>query len=272
MRSRVCRIAFTPLMCAIMLTGCVQMTRHSNTMVFGTNTTLGIKVGAEATSTPGITFGYSRQEAVVMPLIANTADNGTTQAPCPQVVADGTASVAQLPESCRLIGKDGADRTDTYSVLASFGARFGSELEPGNAKLDGQIAQYFATGIAARLLAENGGAATVALGGAAKANATAMGTERLLRLMNSPEAGVRVQADLQTMKQSKAAIIAKIAATPSYRPLLTAMDDAIGLTTFDSTCPAIATATECAKHITDGGFLTRDAADWLKAAAAIASM
>jgi hypothetical protein len=272
MHGRLCRIALAAVIGAGALSGCVQMTRHSNTLVFGTNTSFGIKVGADATATPGITVGYSRQEAVIMPLVANTADNGRTQAPCPQVVVDGTVSVLELPASCRLVGTDSRNHTDTYSVLASFGARFGSELESGNAALNGQIAQYFATGIAARLLAEKGGASTIALGGAAKANAEAMGTERLLGLMNTPESGVRVAADLETMKQAKAAIVAKVGAKASYRALLTAMDDEIGGTTFGAACPAIDTPAECAKHISDGGFLFRDAADWKAAAAKITSM
>jgi hypothetical protein len=272
MRGRLCRIAFAAVVGASALSGCVQMTRHSNTMVFGTNTTLGIKVGAEATSTPGITVGYSRQEAVVMPLVANTADNGTTQAPCPQVVTDSTTSVLALPDSCRLQGTGIAHEKDTYSVLASFGARFGSDLDSVGRSVDGQIAQYFATGLAARTLAEKGGAATIALGGAARANADALGTERLLGLMDTPEAGRRFTTDVALINDSKAAIVAKIGATPEYRALLTTMDTVIGGSTFTRACPASASAAQCASIITAGGMFMRDAADWKAAAASIASM
>lgn len=34
------------------LGGCTQMTKHSNTLVFGTNTTVGVKIGQDANQTP----------------------------------------------------------------------------------------------------------------------------------------------------------------------------------------------------------------------------
>ena len=62
--------------------GCVQATRHSNTMLFGTNTTVGFKVGQGANQVPEIILAYDRQEAVIMPLVANTGDNGDVLTPC----------------------------------------------------------------------------------------------------------------------------------------------------------------------------------------------
>ncbi len=161
MRGRLCRIAFGALIGAGALSGCVQMTRHSNTMVFGTNTSFGIKVGADASATPGITVGYSRQEAVIMPLVANTGGTPEGLLPCP-VGSDG-----ELPANCLLVGRSGSDeagRRDAYSVFASFGTKFAGNASTREA--NGQIAQYFATGVAAQRLAE-AGPATVALGAAA---------------------------------------------------------------------------------------------------------
>ena len=152
------------------------MTRHSNTLVFGTNTSFGVKVGADATSTPGITVGYSRQEAVIIPVVANTADSGEVQMPCPQIVAPGTAK-ADLPDNCRLIANAGTDR-DTFSVLANFGSKYAAD--GGTApSVNGEISQYFATGHAARLLAEKAGASAIATGPAAAASYEAE-AERLI--------------------------------------------------------------------------------------------
>lgn len=175
MHSRFCRIALSALT-AVTLSGCVQMTRHSNTLVFGTNTSFGVKVGADATSTPGINVGYSRQEAVIIPVVANTADNGTVQAPCPQIVAPGTVK-ADLPDNCRLIANAGSD-TDTLSVLANFGSKYAAN--GGTApSVNGEISQYFATGLAARILAEKAGASAIATGPAAAASYEAE-AERLI--------------------------------------------------------------------------------------------
>ena len=150
------------------LAGCVQATRHSNTMVFGTTTQLGIQAGANAASVPQVNVGYSRQEAVVMPLVANTIDNGETQGPCDPsapVEIKGQGQFAVHP--CLLVGVNGKAQ-DSYSVLASFGAKFGGAADQTGAKTEGAIAQYFATGVAAQMLAIQGGSSVVAGGEAAK--------------------------------------------------------------------------------------------------------
>lgn len=154
------------------LGGCVQATRHSNTMVFGTNTSFGIKVGTNVGETPEIVVGYDRQEAVIMPLVANTREhadpNVNRLAPCPietpVVSASGQDRTPIHP--CLLVGVNGTV-LDSYSVLASFGAEFGAGTAPG-ASAEGGLAQYFATGVAAQMLALSGGAAVVAVGEAAE--------------------------------------------------------------------------------------------------------
>ena len=127
-----------------------SLPKHSNTLMFGTNTKFALDVSADPTGIPSFTFGYKRQEAVWMPLRTNKEDQCDN---CCQTAAD----------TCKYIGKDGNDKTDTYSVLASFGAEFagGANAQGQEAKASGALAQYFATGLAARELARSGGAALV---------------------------------------------------------------------------------------------------------------
>ena len=147
--------------------GCAQATRHSNTMIFGTNTVVGLKVGANATSVPSIELGYNRQEAVIMPLVANVSADGKLLSPCDvgsTITAPSRSHNSVHP--CLLVGINGS-ASDSYSVLASFGASFDSSVSQADGKAKGGLAQYFATGMAAQLLALNGGASVVAVGEAA---------------------------------------------------------------------------------------------------------
>lgn len=151
--------------------GCVQATRHSNTMVFGTNTSVGVKVGTNTGETPQILIGYDRQEAVIMPLLANTGEhsaNGNLLSPCdPAEDYDGDDDALH---PCLFVASrtDGQNRSsqDSYSVLASFGAEISADSTGGKGSVG--LAQYFSTGLAAQLLAANGGAAVVAVGKAAE--------------------------------------------------------------------------------------------------------
>jgi hypothetical protein len=192
--------AFTAALAVLpMLGGCVQATRHSNTMVFGTNTSLGVKVGTATGQVPAILVGYDRQEAVIMPLVANTTDHsrGITKSdgskiytnrlgPC-DLNADIKVQVQQQAGTnlatvrpihpCLLVSTNGAS-TDAYSVLASFGANISGTAGTENEAAVG-LAQYFSTGLAAQLLAATGGASVVNISskplapgsGAATANA-----------------------------------------------------------------------------------------------------
>lgn len=162
---RFCSITIA-ILGSLSLGGCMQMTRHSNTLVFGTNTSFGIVVGTDATSAPSIAVGFKRQEAVVMPLIANVNSNGELLSPCligpAQGDPHGAAPIGTAAtHPCLLVGRDGDGKTDAYSVLASFGTKY----DAGNQGVGGSIAQYFATGVAAQHLALNGGAAVATGGG-----------------------------------------------------------------------------------------------------------
>ena len=81
--------------------------------------------------------------------------------PPPTVVPDPATN------PCLLLGvREGA--RDSYSVLASFGGHFSASAnKTDGATAGGGVSQYFATGMAAQLLALNGGAAVVSSGPAA---------------------------------------------------------------------------------------------------------
>jgi hypothetical protein len=160
-------------------------------MVFGTTTTVGVKVGRDVNQMPNVLIAYDRQEAVIMPLLANTGEKSGSRnslSPCPSVTAPrGTPSPTPSPtptptlaspdgyaHPCKFVAiRQGPDNfliQDSYSVLASFGAKLHGDGTGGTGAAG--LAQYFATGAAAQTLALNGGAAVIAVGDAAKAAAS----------------------------------------------------------------------------------------------------
>jgi len=155
--------------------GCMQAPRHTNTLMFATNTSGGIKLGVDEQQVPQILIGYERHEAVFMPLVANTNGDPGGLKPCP-TQSDGSNAVA-LPQTCLLQGTGGAGLSDAYSVLATFRGNATAKSGEGQTQAGGAIAQYFATGLAARALAENGGAAAIATGDAAQSSALSTGAK-----------------------------------------------------------------------------------------------
>lgn len=210
--------------------GCTQMTRHSNMMVFGTNTVLGVRVGSSAANVGSVDIGYTRQEAVVMPLVANVASPGDPSLLVPCAMAQPTpppgggggvpavmpppppnpAAIARV-NPCLLVAVNAAEGArDSYSVLASFGASFGGSSSSGEAKAG--LAQYFATGLAAQLLALNGGAAVVATGDAA--NNAANNVPMTLSGITPTAAEVAAAAPaVSAMQAQRSALSAKVKAT-----------------------------------------------------------
>lgn len=171
---------------AMSLQGCVQATRHSNTMVFATNTSFGLKAGTSTGQVPEVIVGYDRQEAVIMPLVANTGSsaNPNLLEPCDltqDVSVTGSASFAVHP--CSLVATNGSAQ-DSYSVLASFGASY----DAGGKGASGGLAQYFATGIAAQVLAAKGGAALVSTTEAAKISAANDASDSIAALITGDPA------------------------------------------------------------------------------------
>lgn len=170
------------------LGGCAQMTRHSNTLVFGTDTTLGVKLGQSASQAPAVEIGYNRQELAFVPVLANTEGDANLD-PCP---------VASIKDCHFRASSGGADK-DSYSTIASFGGK----AKANGTNTDGNVtvAQYFATGIAAQKLALTGGANIVQAGGntEAKANAAA----------NVAKAQERINAANVASSVEKGKIVAK---------------------------------------------------------------
>lgn len=141
-----------------MAAGCAQTVRHTNTLLFATNTQIAISAGTSATAQPDVTIGYKRQEAVVMPLVANYAPDPKEPG---KLVPCGNAT-SPPASGCLIVGKNGtANAQDSYSVLASFGAKFGAKGKGAQPEANVGIAQYFATGVAAQLLAATGGASII---------------------------------------------------------------------------------------------------------------
>ncbi|MBL4639737.1 MAG: hypothetical protein JKY57_04330 [Kordiimonadaceae bacterium] len=203
------------------IAGCAQMTRHSNTLVFGTNTSIGVNVGTDATQTPTIQIGFQRQEAALVPLLANTSESGSNLVPCPASLVDNNPKAP--PSGCLFVATsyEGGEITnkDAYSVLASFG---------GKAKGSGTgaeiaVAQYFATGVAAQQLAESGGAnivvATTATAAAAIANANTAAIKSKVELALVKE---KANAAVQVKAIDSAEVAAKGILGKSTDPVLTA--------------------------------------------------
>lgn len=153
---------------------------HTNTLLFATNTNLGIQAGTDANQVPSVNIGYRRQEAVIMPLAANVKDSQNRRLPCFTSIPEGSggnppanATTITVPSVCKFVAKNSnGNLEDSYSVLASFGANFSAQANGMVAEGRGGLAQYFATGAAAQLLAATGGAAVVAVSGAAQASAS----------------------------------------------------------------------------------------------------
>lgn len=139
MRSR--RSGFL-LMTAVVVLASGCSVPHRDVLLFGTDTSLGVNVGADpaAAQVTNVSIGYKRREAVYMPLVVNGTDSKFTN--------DGK----NMKYAGRAEGEPaGEGGKDTYSVFASFGGSARAATAQGGA----QVAQFFATGIAAQRLAKS---------------------------------------------------------------------------------------------------------------------
>lgn len=195
MRHSNCKISL--FIALALLAGCGSTPHHTNVMVFGTNTKFGLDASVNpAGGTPDFTVGYKRQEVVWMPLLANQSFPPTpvqcpnkcdTVSPTKKTACEEQCTAERLAPrpgkcgstNCMFVGADSTangegsndTRKDTYSVLASFGAEFGGRAtgsggQGTSASGSGGLAQFFATGLAARDLANRGGARLVSIQGA----------------------------------------------------------------------------------------------------------
>jgi hypothetical protein len=131
--------------------------KHSNVLIFATNTKYAFDISYDTKmQQPNITLGYTRQEGVWMPLLANRGPDGLEPAQ-PNGICSTNRDGSTRPDDL-YIGNDGSN-LDTYSVIATFGAKFSAGVSGTNNLTAGNgLSQFFATGLAARELARNGGA------------------------------------------------------------------------------------------------------------------
>lgn len=228
-------------------------------MVFGTNTSFGIKVGTDTGQVPTVIVGYDRQEAVIMPLVANTEEAANAAmnrlSPCDltqAVEVDGEAEFAVHP--CSLVATNGSAQ-DSYSVLASFGASY----DAGGSGAKGGLAQYFATGIAAQILALKGGAALVATGEAAKESAETPVGAGLAALITGNSRFARGVAEAEASVPLEQEVSKKIRATSqaNLAQRLTAFESALGISSGAIAACQGRTPKDCADFI-DGRDLYAD--------------
>lgn len=264
-------LSATAIISAAALNGCATP-KHTNLLVFGTNTVLGLKVGADATQTPSIQLAYARQELVLMPLLANTSGKGADLTPCPST-AVGQDPPANVPVNCKFIGRSATDDIDSYSVLASFGAKGNASQSGGEAKAGGAIAQYFATGLAARVLATHGSSLV-----AASESATTEAASESIYASPELRAAIDTARDGVVVREAKRqifrdAVAAKIADSANYRERLANIDKDLGLNANDGFvkgCSGAQSAAACAAAVKAGALVSYlDVGEWEKALAAV---
>jgi hypothetical protein len=219
------------LVCAA-LSGC-GMPSHSNALIFATNTVIALDVSANPTAgAPNITLGYKRQEAAWVPLLANQGsqdpkDRKAFDCSKPgQTHATGTTPDPHADYSgCVFKGTATNYDSDAYSVMASLQGGADISTNPSSGvTTQTSIGQYFATGLAARYLAQNGGAQLVNTKAAAPAetispdalivatNIKTAGTANVKKISDSIRGDTNYSSDLN-------ALLAK--AYPGGSPLAT---------------------------------------------------
>ena len=168
---------------SVLLAGC--SIPHNDVLVFGTQTMFALDASSapEQGGVPQFTLGYKRKELVWMPMIMNgicsrAATDRLPAACLPSASANdetpgsnvtATSQAAQTDSNAKASqgaspmyqGKGEPDRdwlgggVDAYSVFASFGAKAGGSASVAEAGGQAELAQFFATGIAAQRLAAN---------------------------------------------------------------------------------------------------------------------
>jgi hypothetical protein len=139
------RVAVLILMlgAGVMLCGCGENSVLNRSLIFSTHTAAGVEVSVDPARTTGapakLLIGYSRTEGVINPVY----DARGVEAPAEG--SSGTVRRYREPEA--------------YSVLAKFAGTTGSSVAGGAADAGASVAQFFATGNAALILARQPGIA-----------------------------------------------------------------------------------------------------------------
>jgi hypothetical protein len=165
---------------SLLLAGC--SIPHNDVLIFGTQTMFALDASSapEQGGVPQFTIGYKRKEVVWMPMMmngicsraatahlpdaclpANSADGGAPTATSTPGVPVGNPPAPTQPTNPQYQGMGEAGRgwhgggVDTYSVFASFGAKGSGSGNATGVEGQAELAQFFATGIAAQRLAAN---------------------------------------------------------------------------------------------------------------------
>lgn len=145
------------------LSGCDNVNRS---LLFYTNTNFGLEVGIDPTQSSGkILIGYKRAEGVVNPVYIPPCPAGTCGG-CKACQAGGL--LADRPNHFY--------RSEAYSVLAKLKGKAtasGGAANQGEVSGGGEVAQWFATGKAAVILANNDYAPAALMGSSETAKAIA---------------------------------------------------------------------------------------------------
>lgn len=236
--SRLGALIFT----CLLLQGCIlhkDKNPHNDVLVFGTTTKFALDVSAPVQNSgiPEFTLGYKRLEAVWMPLKTNGTVDKAPSSNVEQVIDDINKCTEQLaangmtgeqkakfcltailPADKYVSISSGIDSSkggnsleiDTYSVFASLGAK--GSLSSSSAS--GNLAQFFATGVAAQRLGANPTVAAIlnaegstAIAEVAKANAEEKKTE--LAIVKEQANAKKVQVSVDQGVLAAKAIIGK---------------------------------------------------------------
>lgn len=155
----------------LLLTGCDNLNRS---LLFYTQTNVGIEVGVDPAQQSGkVLVGYKRAEGVVNPVYlppeklgTKTVTTNTSTPNTPGPGATGTSSTQIVSTGPGVTIKD-VYREHAYSVIAKLkgkGSGKSTVSQTGEAVVSGEIAQWFATGRAAEILARNDLAAAALTG------------------------------------------------------------------------------------------------------------
>lgn len=157
-----CHRLLTPFLAAAVLVGCA-LPAHNNTLIFAVKRDVNLSVNTPSAAEPefSVNLGYKERQAAWVPLWANEKTGGfgeKTAMECTQ----GLGSSACM-RSAKFVGDSepgtrGNDAHDAYSTFASFGGKVDTRVEGGSAtvaQVNGNLASFFATGVAAQHLAKD---------------------------------------------------------------------------------------------------------------------
>jgi hypothetical protein len=151
----------------LLLSGCDNLNRS---LLFYTHTNVGIEVGVDPTQQSGkVLIGYKRAEGVVNPVYIPPEKKVEHD-------KDDTGKITKTTITYAGGKADDVYREEAYSVMAKIAGEAngrGATGQAGEFEAAGKIAQWFATGEAAKLLAQNDFAAAALTGSSETAEAIA---------------------------------------------------------------------------------------------------